>query len=117
MENPIVHSFTPGGILERGDAERLAGILKVLAEPSRLRMVSLMTGANGGVSVSDLVGPVGLSQPTITHHMISLREAGLVETQREGRFGANQLVLERFEEVADVLRQLGNTKHTRKKRR
>jgi predicted transcriptional regulator len=61
-------------------AERLAAVLKALAEPTRLRLVSLIAGhEDGEACVCDLTAPVGLSQPTVSHHLKILVEAGLLE--------------------------------------
>ena len=57
-----------------------------LADPVRLRLVSLLaTAAGGAVCACDLVAPVGKSQPTVSHHLRVLSEAGLVTSERRGR--------------------------------
>ena len=63
-------SPSTGQVLDQAAAERLAAVLKALAEPSRLRLVSLIaTNAPAGATcVCDLIEPVGLSQPTVSHH-------------------------------------------------
>ena len=58
-------------------AERLAGVLRALAEPTRLRLVSLVVAApRGQACVCDLTDPVGLTQPTVSHHLKVLVDAG-----------------------------------------
>ena len=69
------------------DAERLAGALRVLADPARLRLLSLISGTSAGEScVCDLTEPLGLSQPTVSHHLKVLTEAGLVQREQRGRW-------------------------------
>jgi len=69
------------------DAKRLAAALRVLADPARLRLLSLL-GAhpNGEACVCDLTGPIGLSQPTVSHHLKVLTDAGLVGREQRGRW-------------------------------
>src|SRR5687768_9740527 len=72
--------------LAEGDAVRLARQFAALADPVRLRMVSLLATAEGGaVCACDLVDPVGKSQPTVSHHLKVLAEAGLVTSEKRGR--------------------------------
>ncbi|WP_235502359.1 metalloregulator ArsR/SmtB family transcription factor [Angustibacter sp. Root456] len=68
------------------DAETLALQFSALADPVRLRLVSLLATAEGGaVCACDLVDPVGRSQPTVSHHLKVLAQAGLVTSERRGR--------------------------------
>jgi ArsR family transcriptional regulator, arsenate/arsenite/antimonite-responsive transcriptional repressor len=67
------------------DAKRLAALLKVLAEPARLRLLSLIQAQpTGEACVCHLTTPLGLSQPTVSHHLKVLLEAGLVEREQRG---------------------------------
>ena len=73
-------------LLSRSDAETLAHQFAALADPVRLRLVSLLATAEGAaVCACDLVEPVGKSQPTVSHHLKVLSEAGLVTSERRGR--------------------------------
>lgn len=63
-------------------AAELADMFKALADPVRLRLLNLIMTSPDGVCACDLVVPVGRSQPTVSHHLRVLREAGLVRTQR-----------------------------------
>ncbi len=73
------------GPLGQAEAERLAAALKVVADPTRLRLLSLLaTSGDGAVCACDLVEPVGKSQPTVSHHLKILREAGLVTSEKRG---------------------------------
>ena len=73
--------------LDEGDAERLAAALRVLADPARLRLLSIL-GAhpNGEACVCELTVPIGLSQPTVSHHLKVLTDAGLVGREQRGRW-------------------------------
>jgi len=66
-------------------AADLARTLKALADPTRLRLVSMVAAHQGGEAcVCELTEPLGLTQPTISHHLKILREAGLVTGERRG---------------------------------
>ena len=67
------------------DAEVLARTLKALADPTRLRLLSLVAAHEGGEAcVCDLTDPVGLSQPTVSHHLKVLVDAGLLTRDKRG---------------------------------
>ncbi len=71
--------------LSATEAADLARRLKALADPQRLRLLSLlMAAADGEACTCDLTGPVGLSQPTVSHHLKKLHEVGLVTAERRG---------------------------------
>ncbi|MEV6549963.1 metalloregulator ArsR/SmtB family transcription factor [Streptomyces sp. NPDC051597] len=66
-------------------AAELSRMFKALSDPVRLRLLSLIASHEGGEAcVCDLVGPFDVSQPTISHHLKVLREAGLVGSERRG---------------------------------
>lgn len=63
----------------------MAAALKVLAEPARLRLLSLIQAQPGGEAcVCHLTGPLGLTQPTVSHHLKVLLQSGLVEREQRG---------------------------------
>ncbi|MEZ0068238.1 ArsR family transcriptional regulator [Streptacidiphilus sp. MAP12-20] len=71
--------------LDESAAVDLARMFKALADPVRLRLLSLIASFEGGEAcVCDLTGPFDVSQPTISHHLKVLREAGLVASERRG---------------------------------
>ena len=71
--------------LEAAEATELARRFAALADPVRLRLLSLLaTSGEGAVCACDLVEPVGKSQPTVSHHLKVLREAGLVTGEKRG---------------------------------
>lgn len=88
--------------LSPGEAERLAGALRVLADPARLRLLSLIAAA-GEACVCHLTAPLGLSQPTVSHHLKVLHEAGLLERESRGVWAWYRLVPGRLEAVRDAL--------------
>lgn len=81
-------SPSTGQVLDQIEAERLAGVLKALAEPNRLRLVSMIAAnaATGASCVCDLIEPVGLSQPTVSHHLKVLTDAGLLAREQRGKW-------------------------------
>jgi ArsR family transcriptional regulator, arsenate/arsenite/antimonite-responsive transcriptional repressor len=75
--------------LDEESSVELARMFKALADPVRLRLLSLIASytdveGKGELCVCDLLGAVGVGQPTISHHLRVLREAGLVDCQRRG---------------------------------
>jgi ArsR family transcriptional regulator len=73
-------------VLSVAGAEVLSRQFAALADPVRLRLLSLLATASGGsVCACELVGPAGKSQPTVSHHLKVLAEAGLVTSERRGR--------------------------------
>ncbi len=73
--------------LSATDAVELASGFSALADPVRLRVLSMLAASeHGEVCVCDFVGPLGKSQPTISHHLKILSEAGLVQGEKRGRW-------------------------------
>jgi ArsR family transcriptional regulator, arsenate/arsenite/antimonite-responsive transcriptional repressor len=70
--------------VERKQAERMASIAKALADPVRLQLVDVLRKHAGKVCVCELVPLFDLSQPTVSHHLKVLREAGIVDSERQG---------------------------------
>lgn len=83
-----------GRVLDQASAERLATVLKALAEPNRLRLISMIAAnaASGATCVCDLIEPVGLSQPTVSHHLKVLTDAGLLAREQRGKWAYYSLV-------------------------
>jgi ArsR family transcriptional regulator, arsenate/arsenite/antimonite-responsive transcriptional repressor len=93
-----------GAALEVESAERLAGVLRALAEPTRLRLVSLIAAhPDAEACVCDLTEPVGVSQPTVSHHLKVLIDAGLLEREQRGRWAYYRLVPGALDALAGVL--------------
>ena len=92
------------GVLDEADATELAGLFKVLADPARLRLLSLVAAADGGEACAcDLVEPVGKSQPTVSHHLSMLVDAGILARQKRGKWAWYRLVPERLSLLRDAL--------------
>lgn len=83
-----------GQPLDQESAERLATVLKALAEPNRLRLLSMIAAnaAAGATCVCDLIEPVGLRQPTVSHHLKVLTDAGLLTREQRGKWAYYSLV-------------------------
>ncbi|MGH3978591.1 MAG: ArsR/SmtB family transcription factor [Pseudonocardiaceae bacterium] len=74
-----------GQPLSAGEAAELAGVFKAIADPVRLRLLSLIASHAGGEAcVCELSGAFDLTGPTISHHLKVLREAGLIDGERRG---------------------------------
>lgn len=74
-------------VLHERAAVELSDALKVLADPARLRLLSLVAGSDGGEACAcDLVGPLERSQPTVSHHLSMLVEAGFLVREKRGRW-------------------------------
>jgi ArsR family transcriptional regulator, arsenate/arsenite/antimonite-responsive transcriptional repressor len=83
--------------LDPAEAAELAIGFTALADPVRLRVLSILAAAPAGeVCVCDLVAPLGKSQPTISHHLKILSEAGIVQGDRRGKWVWNSLNRERL---------------------
>src|SRR6202008_4174895 len=86
------------GRLGTDEAAELATLFRALGDPGRLRLLSYLAAQPGGEAcVCNLTEPLGLSQPTVSHHLKVLTEAGLLEREQRGRWGY-------FRIVADQLR-------------
>lgn len=85
-------------------AEELALAFAVLADPARLRLLSLIASAEAGEAcVCELVEPIGRSQPTVSHHLKILADAGLIVGDKRGRWVWYRAVPERLNQLRSVL--------------
>ena len=87
--------------LDSGDAERLAGVFKALADPTRVSIVNRLASGEE-CCVCDLTDAFALSQPTVSHHLRILRDAGLVEAERRGTWAYYRLVPDAIEGLRGV---------------
>ena len=86
------------------ESEELAAAFRVLSDPVRLRLLSLVATAPGGeVCACDLVEPVGRTQPTVSHHLSILTEAGLLVRERRGKWAYYRVDPARIGILADAL--------------
>jgi ArsR family transcriptional regulator, arsenate/arsenite/antimonite-responsive transcriptional repressor len=85
-------------------AVELAAAFRALADPVRLRLLGLVaTAPDGEVCACDLVEPAGKSQPTVSHHLSVLTEAGLLEREKRGKWAWFRVVPERLEVLRAAL--------------
>ena len=90
--------------LAEDDAKSLAGVFKALSDPVRLRLLSLIASFEGGEAcVCDLTGPFEVSQPTISHHLRVLREAGLIDSERRGTWVYYWVLPDALERLGSLL--------------
>ncbi|MFN8160561.1 MAG: metalloregulator ArsR/SmtB family transcription factor [Solirubrobacterales bacterium] len=86
--------------VERRSAERMAVIAKALGDPIRLQLVDVLRKHAGKVCVCELVPLFDLSQPTVSHHLRVLREAGIVDSERRGLWAYYYVKSGALEEIA-----------------
>jgi ArsR family transcriptional regulator, arsenate/arsenite/antimonite-responsive transcriptional repressor len=90
--------------LTAGQAGELARVLKALADPVRLRLVSMVAAHAGGEAcVCELTEPLGLTQPTISHHLKVLVEAGIFSRDKRGVWAYYALVPATLDALSAVL--------------
>ena len=107
---PLVAELQPcctavtGGVLDVESAVRLARVFKALGDPTRVRLLSLIAANEGGEAcICDLTGRVGLSQPTVSHHMKQLVDAGLVTREQRGKWAYYAVVPETLTAIGTAL--------------
>lgn len=87
------------------EADDLARLMKALADPTRLRLLSIVAASEGQEAcVCDLIEPVGLAQPTVSHHLKVLTDAGFLSRSKRGTWAYYAIVPGALERIADVLR-------------
>lgn len=92
------------GALDPLEAEDLARALRVIADPARLRLLSLIRAQpDGEACVCHLTGPLGLSQPTVSHHLKVLLDAGLVEREQRGSWAYFRVLPEQLRMLRELL--------------
>ena len=90
--------------LSEDEAVDLAAAFKVLADPARLRLLSMIASADADEACAcDLVEPIGKSQPTVSHHLAVLTDAGLLEREKRGKWAYYRAVPERLAVLRDAL--------------
>ena len=86
------------------EAAELASVFKVLSDPSRLRLLSMIANSEADEAcVCDLVDAIDRSQPTVSHHLGQLAEAGLIEREKRGKWAWYRVVPERLEALRAAL--------------
>src|SRR5882724_3097446 len=84
------------------EAEATAELFKALADPARVRIVNTLATSDEPVCICHLIEPLGLSQPTVLHHMKKLLDVGLVEREQRGKWAYFSLKREAVEKLASV---------------
>lgn len=88
--------------IDEDSAEHLARALKALADPARIRLLGMIAAA-GEACACDLTDPLGLSQPTVSHHMKILRDAGFIEREQRGKWAYYRVVPNRLAELGQAI--------------
>lgn len=107
---PVELCCTPllQGALDEEQATELAEVLKALADPIRLRLVSIVASAEAGeVCACDLPAMLERSQPTVSHHLSLLVRAGVLDREQRGKWAWFRLRRERLAAVSDLLVNTG----------
>jgi ArsR family transcriptional regulator len=89
--------------VEREQAVRLAAVAKALGDPIRLQLVDVLRKHAGKVCVCELVPLFDIAQPTLSHHLKKLREAGIVDSERQGLWAYYYVLPEALEELTTWL--------------
>ena len=92
-------------VLSEEEAAATAELFRALSDPARVRVVNVLATSAGPVCVCELVEPLGLAQPTVSHHMKKLLDAGLVEREQRGKwayYSLNRDAVETLAAVADL---------------
>ena len=90
--------------LKRQRAERIANVAKALGDPVRLQLVDVLRKHAGKVCVCELVPLFDLSQPTVSHHLKVLRDAGIVGSERQGLWAYYYVIPDTLKELSAWLR-------------
>jgi ArsR family transcriptional regulator len=100
---PCCGSVTDAGI-DESQADELAELFRALADPARIRVLSLVANAAAGeLCACDLTGPLDRAQPTVSHHLAILVDAGLLTREKRGRWAWYRLVPQRLDQIRALL--------------
>ena len=89
--------------LTDAEAEASAALFAALADPARIRIVNLVATTDEPVCACHLIEPLGLSQPTVSHHLKRLVEAGILEREQRGRWAYFSLAPEAVERLSGLV--------------
>jgi ArsR family transcriptional regulator len=87
--------------LSDDEADATAALFRALGDPARVRLINILA-TSGTVCVCDLQAPLGLSQPTVSHHLKKLADAGLIEREQRGRWAYYSIADEAMERLAGL---------------
>jgi ArsR family transcriptional regulator, arsenate/arsenite/antimonite-responsive transcriptional repressor len=88
--------------LSDDEAVATAELFKALGDPARVRALNILSTTDAPVCICNLVEPLGLSQPTVSHHMKKLLDAGLVDREQRGKWAYFSLQRDAVEKLAAV---------------
>jgi ArsR family transcriptional regulator, arsenate/arsenite/antimonite-responsive transcriptional repressor len=91
-----------GGVLGEEEAAATAELFRALGDPARVRIVNLLATSDGPVCACNLYEPLALSQPTVSHHLKKLVDAGLLEREQRGKWAYFSLKRDAVETLAAV---------------
>jgi ArsR family transcriptional regulator len=112
MSLPLVDCCTPlaGSTLSEADAAELERLFKALADKHRLRIINILLQAGGeAVCVCEFQPELGISQPTVSHHLRQLADAGLLEREKRGSFAYFRLAPGALERIGSLLAEIPST--------
>jgi ArsR family transcriptional regulator len=89
-------------LISEQEAEATAELFRALADPARVRVLNILATSEEPVCVCNLVEPLGLSQPTVSHHLKKLVDAGLLDREQRGKWAYFSLRPEAAERLAAV---------------
>jgi len=109
-ELPLLDPSTPAAccaplaapLLSDEEAEATAALFRALGDPARVRILNALATTDEAVCVCELVDPLGLSQPTVSHHLKKLTDAGLLEREQRGKWAYYSLNPEAASTLAAV---------------
>jgi ArsR family transcriptional regulator len=104
LSSPAVVCCAPlaAPVLDEAQAVATAELFKALADPARVRIVNVLATADEPVCVCELIEPLGLAQPTVSHHLKKLLDAGLLEREQRGKWAYFSLRRDAVETLASV---------------
>ena len=89
--------------LSDDEVEATARLFRAIGDPARIRILNVLTTNADPVCVCNLLEPLGLSQPTVSHHLKTLTEAGLLDREQRGKWAYFSLKPEAAERLAGLL--------------
>jgi ArsR family transcriptional regulator len=102
-----VTACAPSGLaapIGRPEAEQLAALLKAIADPTRIQLISYINASNNAEAcVCNLTEPLALTQPTVSHHLKVLTDAGLIEREKRGTWVWYTVNQDRWQQISKLL--------------
>ncbi|MBD0330476.1 MAG: winged helix-turn-helix transcriptional regulator [Thermoleophilia bacterium] len=102
---PVIDCCAPlaGPVPSAEEAEATAALFRALADPARVRIVNLLARSDEPVCVCEFVPMLALSQPTVSHHLKKLADAGLLEREQRGRWAYYSLARDAVRRLASLV--------------